>query len=403
MQRGRANSGLGLLPWLALAVLLHEFVVGLFVLVRLVAPPSTSASGQPMELTLVDEGELSSESKGMLSQDSTLDVTPPVTSLDSRSEEQKKAEERAKKEEQDTKARGQVVDIPQPVEEKVPAKSDYVAEYNSSVEKQTVHRGRPGEPEGAPPLPGQARSRGQPRPPQAAPPPPESPAQPGGAPSRLAMRAPGTEAGARGKQTGPEAAAEISPDGLLPRSPQAGGKPNAGNPGAAGTPASPGGKRPLTMADLTPSDETLARAIGRGGLVDALKDVEEGETTALNARRWKFASFFNRVKRAVADHWHPDQAYRRRNPQGNVYGFKDRLTVLRVELSPDGKLRDVFVEHPSGIDFLDDEAVRAFRDAQPFPNPPRQLVGESGMISFRFGFLFELSTSPSFRMFRYNN
>ena len=58
---------------------------------------------------------------------------------------------------------------------------------------------------------------------------------------------------------------------------------------------------------------------------------------------------------------------------------------------------------PSGLDFMDEEAKRAFREAQPFPNPPRQLLGESGQISFRFGFLFELSSTPSFRLFRYSN
>ena len=150
-----------------------------------------------------------------------------------------------------------------------------------------------------------------------------------------------------------------------------------------------------------PSEQQMARAIGSGSQ-DALKDVDDGEETALNSKRWKFASFFNRVKRQVADHWHPEEAYRRGDPTGSVYGSKNRLTVLRVQLKPDGSLANVALEQPSGVEFLDDEAIEAFKQAQPFPNPPLQLL-DQGVINFRFGFLFELSGAPRMKLFRYND
>jgi len=60
---------------------------------------------------------------------------------------------------------------------------------------------------------------------------------------------------------------------------------------AAGVaPGAPGSKRPLTLADLTPNDEASRARFGRGGSVDAVKDADEGEFTALNTRRWKYAS-----------------------------------------------------------------------------------------------------------------
>ena len=77
--------------------------------------------------------------------------------------------------------------------------------------------------------------------------------------------------------------------------------------------------------------------------------------------------------------------------------------MLRVQLKPDGSLANVALEQPSGVEFLDDEAIEAFKQAQPFPNPPRQLVDEGGVINFRFGFLFELSGAPRMRLFRYND
>ena len=60
------------------------------------------------------------------------------------------------------------------------------------------------------------------------------------------------------------------------------------------------------------------------------------------------------------------------------------------------------VDLPTGLEFLDDEAIEAFKQAQPFPNPPKQLV-ESGVIEFKFGFFFELSGSPHMKIFKYGN
>jgi TonB family protein len=163
-------------------------------------------------------------------------------------------------------------------------------------------------------------------------------------------------------------------------------------------------KAPGAPPALLPSEQQLARAIG-SGTEDYLKDIDDGEETALNAKKWKFASFFNRVKQQVRDHWRPAEEYRRRDPTGAIYGQKNRYTLLRVQLKPDGSLANGALELPSGIEFLDDQAIEAFKQAQPFPNPPKQLVdGDSGFINFRFGFFFELSgSSPQFKVFRYNS
>ncbi|HEY0709641.1 MAG TPA: energy transducer TonB, partial [Polyangia bacterium] len=75
-----------------------------------------------------------------------------------------------------------------------------------------------------------------------------------------------------------------------------------------------------------------------------------------------------------------------------------------VQLKPDGSLANVALETPSGVEFLDDEAIEAFKEAQPFPNPPAQLVdASSGMIDFKFGFYFEIGGGTRFKAFRYNS
>ena len=85
----------------------------------------------------------------------------------------------------------------------------------------------------------------------------------------------------------------------------------------------------------------------------------------------RFASFFNRVKKQVGEHWHPEDAYRRRDPTGTIFGRQKRYTELRIQLNPDGRLTNIALMQPSGLEFLDDEAIEAFKAAQPFANPPR--------------------------------
>lgn len=124
---------------------------------------------------------------------------------------------------------------------------------------------------------------------------------------------------------------------------------------------------------------------------DHLPDVDRDRSTVLNANRYKHADFFLRVKRAVERHWNPAQVYRTRDPTGQVYGVKDRYTVLRITLSEEGRLISMLTTRDSGLDFMDDEARQAFRRAQPFPNPPEGLLDPKNEIVFEFGFFFEIT------------
>ncbi len=152
------------------------------------------------------------------------------------------------------------------------------------------------------------------------------------------------------------------------------------------------------VASLLPSGATLDRISGAPA-PDHVEGVDEGDATFLNTREWKYASFFNRVKDSVAAQWDPVTELRRRDPRGDLYAWKDRYTVVQITLEPDGRMVDAWVEKPSGVEFLDREAIAAFERAQPFPNPPPGLANERGQISFSFGFFLETSR-PSMRLFR---
>jgi protein TonB len=74
---------------------------------------------------------------------------------------------------------------------------------------------------------------------------------------------------------------------------------------------------------------------------------------------------------------------------------------VRVSLTAKGELAKIVVTSPSGVTELDDEAVRAFRSAAPFPNAPRELASEDGLITFAFSFYFEIGAPrTSWRVIR---
>ncbi|MFO0748838.1 MAG: TonB C-terminal domain-containing protein [Myxococcota bacterium] len=149
---------------------------------------------------------------------------------------------------------------------------------------------------------------------------------------------------------------------------------------------------------LVPSTSEAAaqanlQALDAGDLTsnDHLPSLDRGRQTVLNANQYRYADFFLRVKQQVEKHWRPSEAYLRRDPTGQAYGVKDRYTVLRVELDKSGRIASLTTTRQSGLDFMDEEAKRAFREAHPFLNPPAELVDDDGKIRFEFGFYFEIT------------
>ncbi len=166
--------------------------------------------------------------------------------------------------------------------------------------------------------------------------------------------------------------------------------------------ASAGRKGVNGVLTLIPSASVLDKISGAAPN-DHLGDVDEGEGTFLNTKEWKYASFFNRVKQSVGMHWDPGTSLRQRDPSGNIYGGRDRYTVLNVTLNERGMVKEVYVEKSCGLDFLDLEAVQSFERAQPFPNPPPGLITGDSTVRFSFGFFLEMSGGPRMRLFRQAN
>lgn len=295
----------------------------------------------------------------------------------------------------------QVIETVKPAEDKAPEDSRFLSEYNTKVEKQTVARGAVNEPMVAKSQPKELTPKDKPKDEPSVK--QEQDRMPGrnerapDVPGHLSMRTPGAqspaeneqEAKMRGSTSG--AAGSTVADGYVQR--KGDGAVDQQRHDRAEIPrgqnGAGGGAPPVP--NLKPTEDQLERALG-GGSVDHLEDIENGDQTALNSTRFIYATFFNRLKRQVAQNWDPATVYRRRDPTGTVFGFKTRVTEVRVSLSRKGELTKILVTTPSGVVELDDEAVRAFKSAGPFPNPPDGLVQKDNQITFAFSFYFEIGT-----------
>ena len=150
-----------------------------------------------------------------------------------------------------------------------------------------------------------------------------------------------------------------------------------------------------SLESLRPTIGTIARISGSPSN-DYIENVPEGDGTFLNTKEFKYATFFYRVKDSVGSLWYDmvTRELRRRDPTGNIYGPRDRSTLLTIRIGMDGHLAEVTVASSSGVQFLDDVAVQAFKRAEPFPNPPSAMADENGYIKFNFQFVMLRSRGP---------
>ena len=120
---------------------------------------------------------------------------------------------------------------------------------------------------------------------------------------------------------------------------------------------------------------------------DFLEDVKKGNETYLNTQKFAYAAYFNKMKQAISRNWSPGTAIIVNDPTGRMYGRKDRFTKLQVFISAKGKLVKAKVITSCGVDFLDREAIHAFKMAAPFAPPPEILLNENKQLEIRFGFM----------------
>jgi TonB family protein len=122
---------------------------------------------------------------------------------------------------------------------------------------------------------------------------------------------------------------------------------------------------------------------------DFVEEIPLGDLTKLNTVEYKFYGFYFRIKQKLEQYWglsikeKADKIFR----QGrSIASDTNHVTSLIIAMDPKGKIIDVKVKSPSGVNELDEAAVESFNRAGPFPNPPKEMV-KNGKVIIEWGFV----------------
>lgn len=125
---------------------------------------------------------------------------------------------------------------------------------------------------------------------------------------------------------------------------------------------------------------------------DHLDGVSEDLITKLNTKEYKYYGFYNRIKMQLNQWWQPKvrEKVTRMVRQGRtIASDTNKVTRLIIVLNDTGNLVKVQVLGESGVRDLDEAAVEAFRQAAPFPNPPKGIIDNDGTVKIRWDFVIE--------------
>jgi outer membrane biosynthesis protein TonB len=229
---------------------------------------------------------------------------------------------------------GQIVAIARPLEERAPETSQYLAEYNQTVERETRTDAFKINPEVI--APQFSRETALQR---------EELVD-------LGVDKPSTGARAGGDRFDPT---------------------RDGNLAALPTPGQTTNKEGID--DPVPASHTSSKLAG-APQNDLLREAL-GDGVALNTREYLYAGYYERIRTLVNFYWNENID---NLPTGVVLARSSYTTGVEVVLDGTGALDTIEVTSVSGSPELDDCVLRAFKMAGPFPNPPEGLIEKDGRV-----------------------
>jgi len=126
---------------------------------------------------------------------------------------------------------------------------------------------------------------------------------------------------------------------------------------------------------------------------DYLPEVPIGMRTLLNTREYKFHLYLERIRRSVSQPWREEVERRMAAlflTGKPVEQHHDLVTKVAITLDDKGALTSVSVLKSSGSRTIDLAGETVFRKSQVFPNPPRGLAGDDGVIHLRWTFVLKV-------------
>lgn len=161
----------------------------------------------------------------------------------------------------------------------------------------------------------------------------------------------------------------------------------------------------LALGSQTPKDQkkfetqkklaALGLKSGREGLLglsqnnDFVEDVPLGDVTNLNTVEYRYYGFYHRIKQKLEQYW--GNSLRKKAEalfkQGRrIPASENRITSLTITMDSMGDIVDIKINATSGVRELDDAAIESFKQAGPFPNPPKGMM-KDGLAQIEWGFV----------------
>lgn len=123
--------------------------------------------------------------------------------------------------------------------------------------------------------------------------------------------------------------------------------------------------------------------------------IEKGNQTVLNTDKVLYASFINRIAEEVYQPWvgHIQDALKILSGTGKKLENNIYVTKLNVAMDKHGEITGIQILSSCGVSNIDEAPKKAFWEAEPFPNPPLQLIDDDGFIRLNYEFHFEWKSS----------
>lgn len=152
-----------------------------------------------------------------------------------------------------------------------------------------------------------------------------------------------------------------------------------------------GGVQQLT--DLAPDYDYSNISAGLASTSDDhLTGVKKGVETLLSTREFVYYTFYSRIKQKLRRHWGVkvrERIQKLARKGRRIASNENQITKIIITLNQGGSLVHVQVKSRSGIYDLDQAAVEAFKAAAPFPNPPKGMINDRGLVVIHWDFVLE--------------
>jgi len=240
---------------------------------------------------------------------------------------------------------GQIVEVAKPDEERRPEDADYLAQYDTTVPKETMSPRFEINPEVVAPVHSDADQEQQDA-------------------SVDADQGEEAESAAATEETHRERHFDPKRDGVL------------GNLPTLTDPKDAPWSRSITHGAASASQRADGASLAGAPQNDRLFETP-GTGTYLNTKELLYADYLLKIRRLVNFYWEQNLS---NAPSSLRISRPEYTTVVDVVLTADGAVESVALTESSGIAFLDECVTRAYRVAGPFPNPPDGLVDSDGRV-----------------------